>query len=464
MNIIPQLKDIVGNDYVLLTKEDFIPYQKDASYFEGPEPLAIILPKSTEEISKIMKLCNNNDIPVVVRGGGSSLTGSSITTKNCVVLSMVRLDKIIDTNIGDRYIVAEAGVRLDVLNMYLSKFKHFYPPDPASSIAATVGGSIATNAGGLKGVSYGATKEWVLGLECVLADGEIINTGGKVLKRSLGYDLTALMIGNEGTLGIITKAILKIAPMPETIGRIVAYFDSIELAGNAIGSLKNQGVTPLMAEFMDRVSMDAISKTKNISFPKDANYLLLIDISSTNESINKKLNEALEIIKKSNPIEIKVTTDPKEMDVMYQARKGLFSSLLSEKKNIEDSVITMDIVVPASKLPETLKEIKNKIDTSGLKGLIAGHIGDGNVHPTVYANMKESTDKKKINDLMIEIGKIAVRHEGSISAEHGIGLEKKDLLLVEFEEKNTILNIEIMKKIKDIYDPKNILNRGKLLD
>ncbi|MEM3749043.1 MAG: FAD-binding oxidoreductase, partial [Thermoplasmata archaeon] len=406
--------------------------------------------------------CNRDSIPVTVRGGGSSLTGSSIPIEEGIVISMARFDRIIETSIEDRYVVAEAGVKLDNLNLYLSKFKHFYPPDPASSIAATVGGSISTNAGGLRAAMYGATKEWVLGLEVVLPDGTIIQTGGKVLKRSIGYDLTALMIGSEGTLGIITKAILKIAPIPEKYGRIMVYYRSIEEAGKAISALKKNGITPLIAEFMDRISMDSITHTKGIKFPEEAQYLLLIDISSTEESIDRKLKEAYEILKSTELVEIKLTMDPEEMNVMYQARKGLYSSQLSEREKPGEYVIIGDIVVPASRLPYTLKEIRETIEDYGLKVALFGHIGDGNIHANIFADINNDEQMEKVNSFMMDLGRIALRNEGSVSSEHGIGIEKIELLREEYKYKNSIKNIELMRNIKNIFDPKNILNRGKM--
>ncbi|MEM3965684.1 MAG: FAD-binding oxidoreductase, partial [Thermoplasmata archaeon] len=425
-------------------------------------PNAVILPGTSEEVASIMKICNRDSIPVTVRGGGSSLTGSSIPIEEGIVISMARFDRIIETSIEDRYVVAEAGVKLDNLNLYLSKFKHFYPPDPASSIAATVGGSISTNAGGLRAAMYGATKEWVLGLEVVLPDGTIIQTGGKVLKRSIGYDLTALMIGSEGTLGIITKAILKIAPIPEKYGRIMVYYKSIEEAGKAISALKKNGITPLIAEFMDRISMDSITHTKGIKFPEEAQYLLLIDISSTEESIDRKLKEAYEILKSTELVEIKLTMDPEEMNVMYQARKGLYSSQLSEREKPGEYVIIGDIVVPASRLPYTLKEIRETIEDYGLKVALFGHIGDGNIHANIFADINNDEQMEKVNSFMMDLGRIALRNEGSVSSEHGIGIEKIELLREEYKYKNSIKNIELMRNIKNIFDPKNILNRGKM--
>ncbi|MEM4141507.1 MAG: FAD-binding oxidoreductase [Thermoplasmata archaeon] len=454
--------DIVGKENVLTSKEDLLPYTKDASFFTGKLPNAVILPGTSEEVASIMKICNRDSIPVTVRGGGSSLTGSSIPIEEGIVISMARFDRIIETSIEDRYVVAEAGVKLDNLNLYLSKFKHFYPPDPASSIAATVGGSISTNAGGLRAAMYGATKEWVLGLEVVLPDGTIIQTGGKVLKRSIGYDLTALMIGSEGTLGIITKAILKIAPIPEKYGRIMVYYKSIEEAGKAISALKKNGITPLIAEFMDRISMDSITHTKGIKFPEEAQYLLLIDISSTEESIDRKLKEAYEILKSTELVEIKLTMDPEEMNVMYQARKGLYSSQLSEREKPGEYVIIGDIVVPASRLPYTLKEIRETIEDYGLKVALFGHIGDGNIHANIFADINNDEQMEKVNSFMMDLGRIALRNEGSVSSEHGIGIEKIELLREEYRYKNSIKNIELMRNIKNIFDPKNILNRGKM--
>jgi glycolate oxidase len=463
MDIISALKSIVG-EHVLSSKEDLIPYQKDASFYEGVNPLAVVIPRTTEEVSKIMKFCYDNNIEVVTRGGGTSLTGSSILTSKGIMISMERFDKILEAKIEDRYVIVEPGVRIDNLNSYLALYSYFYPPDPASSIAATVGGSIATNAGGLRAAMYGATKEWVLGLEVVLPTGKIVQFGGKILKRTLGYDLTAIMIGSEGTLGIITKAILKIAPLPEQSGRILTYFSTIETAGEAVSELKKNGITPLIAEFMDRYSMDAITKIKKITFPKDAKYLLIIDIASTKESINNKLEESSKILKKFNPIDIQVTTDPVEMDRIYQARKGLYSSQLQERADVNEYVIIGDVVVPTSELPNTLKEASNKIGEYGFKVVLFGHIGDGNIHTNIFADVKDPEKMKKADSLMIEIGKIAIKHGGSVSSEHGIGLEKRVLLIEEFKQKGSLENLEIMKNIKKIFDPKNLLNRGKIFE
>ncbi|MFP3210467.1 MAG: FAD-binding oxidoreductase [Thermocladium sp.] len=464
MSIIDELRKAVGDNHVLTTREDMLPYMRDASYFIGEEPIAVVLPGNTEELSRVVKACYANEVPMYVRGGGTSLTGSSVPMRGGVVISMNRFDKILETSIPDRYVVAEAGVRLDTLNAYLSKFNYFYPPDPASSLAATVGGSLSTNAGGLRGVMYGATKEWVLGMEVVLPTGEVAQFGGRVLKRSIGYDLTALMIGSEGTLGIITKATLKIAPIPRRIGRILVYYESIDAAGRAVAKLKEAGIIPYIAEFMDRISMEAAKKGKGVDYPQEANYMLIIDIASTEESLQKDLESAAEVLKSTSPMSLRITTDPAEMERIYLARKGLYSSLLMERTAPGEKVIIGDIVVPSTEVPATLLDIDNAIRNYGFKVSLFGHIGDGNIHLNIFADTSKENEMRRVSSFLLETGMIAVRHGGSVSAEHGIGLEKKQLLVEEFKARGTLVNLELMRQIKKVFDPKNLLNRGKLFD
>jgi glycolate oxidase len=454
----------ISGEHVLAQKEELVPYLRDASYFVGKFPQAAVLPGSTAEISKIMKLCNQYNMLVTVRGGGSSLTGSSIPAAGGLVISMARMNRIIETKVSDGYVVVEPGVTLDNLNSHLSKFNFFYPPDPGSSIAATVGGTISTNAGGLRAAMYGTTKEWVLGLEVVMPTGDIIETGGKTLKRTKGYDFTALMAGSEGTLGIITKAILKIWPIPEVTGRVMAYFKDIADAGSAISELRSKGVTPYIAEFMDKMSLESIRATRGLDYPPDAEYALIVDIASTLESIDRQLGLAGDVTKSFNPVKVVVTKDPDEMQKMYEARKGLYSSNLSQRDKPEEYAIIGDIVVPPSSLPETLAEVRRAIGDSGLKVPLYGHIGDGNIHANILVDTSNEEQLRRANDFQLELGRIALSHGGSVSGEHGVGIEKKHLLLMEYRERRSEITLELMRKIKATFDPENILNRGKIFD
>jgi glycolate oxidase len=463
MTLLEELRKICGKD-VLTKKEELLPYMRDASYFNGKLPDAVVIATSAEEISRVMKICNELKTPVTIRGGGSALTGSSVPDNGGVVISLARMNRILETRPSDNVVVAEAGMRLDELNVQLNKTGFFYPPDPASSMSATVGGTICTNAGGLRAATYGTTKEWVLGLQVVLPTGEIIETGGYTLKRSKGYDLTGLMIGSEGTLGVITKAILKIWPLPEEIGRILAYFQDIKATGHAVSELKARGVIPYIAEFMDRMSMDSITRTKGMKFPQEAQYLLLVDIASSPESLDRLLESAAGIIRDSKPISLITTKDKAEMQRMYEARKGLYSSSLSQRDSPEQTVVIGDVVVPVSELPDTLEEFRKAADDHRLKVVFFGHIGDGNVHANILADMSSEEVRKRVDDFQLSIGRIALNHGGSVSAEHGIGIEKKELLKMELSARNSEFTVEIMRKLRTAFDPNNILNRGKIFD
>lgn len=454
----------ISRNHVLTKKEELIPFISDASHFKGPIPEAAVLPESSSEVSKVMKLCNQYKMPVTIRGGGSSLTGSSVPADGGLVISMARMNRILETRVSDGYVMVEPGVSIDDLNSHLARFGFFYPPDPASSMAATVGGTISTNAGGLRAAMYGSTKDWVLGLEVVLPTGEVIETGGRTLKRTKGYDLTALMIGSEGTLGVITRAILKIWPLPETTGRVTAYYKSIRAAGDAISELKSKGVILYIAEFMDRLSLESIRKTKGLEYPQDAECLLIVDVASTRESVDRQLESIGQVLKSFDPVKLVITRNSDEMKQIYEARKGLYSASLSLRDKPEDYVIIADIIVPPSSLPETLTEAQRAVEESGLKVSIFGHIGDGNIHANILVDTHNEEQLKNANDFQMELGKIALSHGGSVSAEHGIGLEKKQLILEELRERNSEISIDVMRKIKAVFDPNRILNGGKIFD
>lgn len=463
MNIYESLKTIVG-DHVVSAKEDKIPYQRDASYFVGDEPEFIVMPGTTLELSKVLELCNENRIGVVVRGGGSSLTGACIPKGKTIVISMLRFDKIVETKLEDRYVVVESGVRIEDLNNYLSSFGYFYPPDPASSVVATVGGTINTNAGGLRGVMYGVTKEWILGLEVVLPDGSILNFGGRALKKSLGYDLTSIIIGSEGSLGIITKAILKIWPMPEVTGRILAYFKDIESIGQAVASVKKSGITPYLAEFMDGGSIRTIKADYGLEFTDDTNYMLMIDVASSKLALESDLERTVEILKRLNPLETTVIRDKAISERLLMARKGLYPILLKQRKAKSEYLVIGDVVVPVSAIPAAMQDIDKSIKKHNLQVYLYGHIGDGNIHANIFADPENEEVMKRVDSFQMDIAMIAVKLGGSVSAEHGIGIEKKNLIKMEMDAISSSKNLELMKLIKHVFDPNGILNRGKIFD
>ena len=458
--VISELKHEVGSDTVLTEKEELIPYMNDASYIKGKMPIAVCLPKNADEISKILAICNKYKINVTARSGGTSLTGSSVESFNGVVISTMNLNKILDMDLSSRYVVCEPGVRIDILNSELKKYNFFYPPDPASSRSSTIGGSLSTNAGGLRAVKYGATKEWVLGMEVVLPTGEIIRTGEYTLKRSAGYDLTALLIGSEGTLGIITKAILKIEPLPEATAKIIGFYRDIISVGKSMDTIKSHGITPIIAEFMDHETINSIKKDMNLEIPEYTKYLLMVDIDSPPEALERKLASAKDIMEQFSN-DVTIIRDQKRMDEIYAARKSTYAALLGQRENNNQLIVIGDVIVPSSHLAETLTEIDEFVKKNGLKTTLLGHIGDGNIHANIFMDNTEE-GRKKMAKLQMDIAGVAIRHNGSVSAEHGIGTEKNELLYEEYKQRNSLYTLEVMRMIKKAFDPNNILNRGKI--
>lgn len=448
---------------LILDKRELRKLSTDKSFFRGHMPVAVVRPESTDEVARVLKVCNEGNVGVTVHGGGSSLTGASIPKDKGIALDMSGMDRIIEINIEDRYAVVEPGVVLDDLNKKLSKYGYFYPPDPASSSMATVGGSLSTNAGGLRAVMYGSTKDWVLGTEAVLPNGAVIRTGERTLKRSIGYDLTALLVGSEGTLAVITKAILKIWPKPAAMALAVAYYSRIEDAGNAVGKLKTIGITPLNAEFMDDVSMGFMRRYSGVSFPKDAKYVVFVEIATTKGSIGGTLAAAERILKK-RAISVEAARSKKKADALYSARRQLHVVMTNEASRSKELLMLADVAVPSSRLPDALAEMRSLSRKSGLEVAIFGHIGDGNIHANIFSRIGSKTDTAKTDRLLEEFARVAIRHDGSVSGEHGIGIAKKKLLREEFEMRGTAYNLELMKGIKKVFDPNGILNKGDIFD
>lgn len=460
--ILKEFISVVGKENLLTDEVQKVTYKYDASLFKGDLPEIVILPGTTEEVSRVVTICNNNKIPLVPRGGGTSLTGASVPLKGSIVLSLLRMNKIEETSLEDSYVLADAGVRIDDLNSKLSSYGFFFPPDPASSIAATVGGVIATNAGGLRGAKYGVVKDWVLGIEAVLPTGEILKFGNKTLKHRIGYDLTSLLIGSEGTLAIVTKAYLKIWPLPEKIVRILAYFDDIDKIGEAIVKIHKSGIVPLMAEFIDNNYMNILKKEIKMEVPLGENFVMLLDIDDPPEAIDRHLNKIEEILYSLDAKKIESSSDPDEMENLRSVRKGAGSVLLLMRKKSTETTITSDVVIPPSQLPAFLKEVSIRIKEAHRLAPMLGHVGDGNIHADIFTDQEDPEDLKEAFELNEEIGQLALKHGGSVSAEHGIGLEKKGMLVSEYKYRNSEKALTIMKDIKKLIDPNGIMNPTKI--
>ena len=459
-SVVGELREIVGDKYVLAEPEELYVYSFDASGLPPVKPLAVVLPATTEEVSAVLKLANEKRIPVVPRGGGTGLTGAGIPVEDSIVLDLSRMNKILEINVTSGYVFAEAGVRLDELNAELAKYGYFLPPDPASSSVCTLGGSLAECAGGMRGLKYGTFREWVLALEVVLATGDVLWLGEKVTKCREGYDLVHLFVGSEGTLGIITKAALKIWPLPEKIVRILALFDTAEDAGRAVAEIRGAGLVPLVMEFLDSEVIKLVNKFAGQIIP-EVGAALIIDVDGEAEVVWKHVREIEDILKKCGAVEVKCSDDPKEMERLYLARRAAYPACLRLRPM--PAVLIEDIVVPPEKLPEAVRRIKEIGRKYGRQILTFGHIGDGNIHPIAYTDPADPEHWKKTLECLDEINMMAVELGGAVSGEHGIGILKKEALRMWLERRKSSKALEIMRKIKEVLDPNNILNPGKVI-
>ncbi len=457
------LRRILG-DRARFDSSEIEKYMHDASYLQPERPLAVVFPKSTAEVSRVLRFCNGNGIAMTVRGGGTSLTGACIPAKGGIVMSMERLKRILEINTEDQYAVVQSDVVINDLNKRLGRLGYFYPPDPGSSSVASVGGTIATNAGGLRGVMYGSTKRWVLGVEAVMADGTVIETGSRTMKLSRGYDLTSLLVGSEGTLAVITKAILRIEPSHEKTGSIVAYYRSMGPACEMLYSLRRSNLPVVTAEFMDRKSVGYMGGSLGVDVAHSAKYMIFIGILSSTSSLASDMRLASVLVKKSKPISSRATISPEEVAGEYLSRKELHDIMADEVGSRGLGIIIGDVVVPLSRLALAVRDIERMCALSRLGSAMFGHIGEGNIHLNVFADLGRSRDVAYATRMLRELGRIAIRHGGSVSAEHGIGLEKKQLLKDELAALRSPKELTLMKDIKKAFDPNGILNPGKIFD
>lgn len=450
---VDRLTSIVGSENISTDTLELEVYSRDPTIVRGMAE-AVVWPTDPEQISKIMIFANDTKVPIYPRGAGSSLSGGPVPTKPGIVLSLERMNKILEIDVDNLQFFAEAGVSIREINDALKSHNLFIPPDPASEVACTIGGCVANNAGGIHAVKYGTFEDWVLSLEVVLPTGEIINTGSKTSKSVSGYNLTGLLTGSEGTLAIITKVRAKMDAMPETRMITTAYFKTPEDAGRASFKIMVQGLNPAAIELLDKTTMDTISQYLKMEFPPSG-AMLIIEFDGTRNDIDMRMNKAEQICRDEGVIEVKVSQTEEESEKLWSARKKAFQSLAILGKT---SILIEDITVPISKVPEMLRqihEISNKHDT-----IVPtfGHVGDGNLHPHVLYNEDNKEEYDKAMTATDEIFETAIKLGGTISGEHGVGVLKRKFFPLEHDKKET----ELMKKVKHLFDPNNILNPNKI--
>ncbi len=452
--IIDGLRRIVGKDDVLTKKEDLASYAYDGTSSWVHEPDVVVFPTSTKEVAAILKLANKERVPVTPRGGGTNVSGGSVPIKGGIVLCTTKMNKIVKIDKENMTATVEPGVVLMDLNVALAKEKLFFPPDPQSFFGATLGGVIGENAGGPACVKYGVTKQYVLGLEVVLPTGDVMNVGSLTMKNVQGYDLTMLFTGSEGTLGVITKAFLLLKPMPPAKKTLLAVYDDVAVAGENVYRVLSSGVIPGKIELLDNWVINSIERLAPMGLPKDADAVLIFEVDGIPEAVEKEAKQVEEICRKYGATDVRVAKDQAEADQYWAARRAGFAAVFGAAP----TVMAEDVAVPRTKIPDFIRKVKTLCTSRGLEYNIIGHAGDGNLHPAILTDIKDKKNFEKAEKTMEEIIAYAVEVGGVVSGEHGIGLEKRKFLKTAMDP----MAIKMMKGIKRIVDPNNILNPGKI--
>jgi glycolate oxidase len=453
MERIQELIDIVGEDNFSDRIEDLIPYSYDAS-INVYRPDALIWPETAEQISRIVTLANQKKVPIIPRGAGTSLSGGVIAVNGGIIIDISKMDKIVDIKTEDRYATVQAGVICDDLNTELAKYRFIFPPDPASSSVSTLGGNVATNAGGIKGAKYGTTRDYVLGLEVVIPTGEIMRTGARTMKCVSGYDLPKLFAGSEGTLGIITEVTLKINPIPVHAMTAMATFGRLEDIGHAISeTMTTSNIIPSVMEIIDKVTLRSITENTSMEFPECEAMILTETDGFTMHEVEEQMKVILEIFKKNHPLTIETAKEEKARMDLWTARKGAYATLSRISSGVLD-----DVTVPISKFTDLLVGVQEISKKRGLVIGTYGHAGDGNLHPQILYDTYDPDQVKKMELVESDLFHLAVSLNGTLTGEHGIGLSKADYMGLEHDT----VELEVMKKIKRALDPNNIMNPGKM--
>lgn len=449
-----RLAEIVGEENFKDSKVNLLTYSYDASTQYQALPDAVISPRNTQEISEIVKICNEYKIPIIPRGSGTNLAAGTCPTSGGIVLVFNHMNKIIEIDESNLTITVQPGVITQTLINEVEKRGLFYPPDPSSMKISTIGGNLSENSGGLRGLKYGVTRDYVLGLEVVLPNGDIIRTGGKLAKDVAGYDLTRLFVGSEGTLGIITEATLKLIPKPEYKKTMLAQYDSIEAAAQTVSAIIANKIIPATLEFLDKSTLQVVEDFAKIGLPTDVEAVLLIEQDGSKEVVERDIAKIEKICKQEKAIKVEVANSEEHAYKLKEARRTALSALA----RLKPTTILEDATVPRSEIANMVKAINEIANKYNVKICTFGHAGDGNLHPTCVTDIRDEDEMKRVEQAFDEIFKKAISFGGTITGEHGVGEVKAPYL----EMKLGKAGIEIMKRLKETFDPNQIMNPGKI--
>lgn len=451
--LVKALRAIVGRENVLDGLVDLQTYEYDA-YGERSLPRAVVFVRSTAEVAAVVKLLGGEGVPFVARGYGTNVSGGSLAPAGGVVIEMGRMNQVLEIDIPDRCVTVQPGIFTLDISTALAPYGYYYAPDPASQRASSVGGNIAENAGGPHCFKYGVTTNHVLGLEVVLPDGEVVWLGGKNA-YPLGLDLAGVFVGSEGTLGIVTAAVLRILKVPETVKTMLAAFATLEDAGNVVSAIVAAGLVPATLEMMDGRTVRAVEDALACGYPRDAGAVLLIELDGLKDGMDDAAEEIAALCREHGALDVRVARDEAERADLWRGRQGSFPSITSLAPNY----MSLDGTVPRTRLPEMLRRVAALAADRGLEVFCTLHAGDGNLHPCFLYDGADEEAKRKAEEASMAVLRICADLGGTVSGEHGIGVEKLEAMHFVFGADD----LRAQWFVKEVFDPRGLCNPGKLL-
>lgn len=449
--IVARLQSVLPDDAVIHDPTETRAYECDALTAYRCPPLAAVLPSTTEEVAAVLKVCHEEGVPVIPRGSGTSLAGGALPTSDSVILGIARMNGVLETNYADRIIRVQSGRTNLSVTGAVEEEGFFYAPDPSSQLACAIAGNIAMNSGGAHCLKYGVTTNNLLGVTLVMMDGTVTEIGGAHMDAGR-YDLLGLICGSEGQLGVVTEATLRILPKPEGARPVLIGFNDNEVAGACVADIIKAGVLPVAIEFMDRLCIETTEKFANAGYP-DCEALLIVEVEGSDAEIDAQLSVIMDIARRHDPVELRQSKSPQESANIWLGRKSAFGAI----GQIND-YMCLDGTIPVSSLPHVLKRIGEMTEEYGLQVGNVFHAGDGNMHPLILFDANKPGDLEKCEEFGAEILKLCVEVGGCLTGEHGVGIEKRDLMYAQFKPED----LEIQMAVKDVFDPKWLLNPAKV--
>ena len=452
-SFVRKLRDELATEAVLVDPHHVLAYECDASTAFKSTPDAVVLPQSTDEVAAVVRLCGLHDVPFVARGAGTGLSGGATPSEGGVVISLTSMNEILELDVANRLALCQTGIINLEITGRVAQHGLYFAPDPSSQSSCTLGGNIAENSGGPHCLKYGATTVHVLGLTVVLPDGEIVHLGGP--RDSVGYDLVGLFVGSEGTFGIATEALIRLMPTPETVKTLLAPFSSMEAACGAVSDIVALGIVPAALEMLDRLTIEVVEAgVARAGYPKDAEAVLLVELDGARDGMARMEREIREVCQRRGAVSVSVARDEEERARLWLGRKAAFGAM----GRLSTDLYVQDGVVPRSRLPEVLVKVAEIAERYNIKVANVFHAGDGNLHPCIPYDGRDSDERERVLEAGREILELCVAVGGTISGEHGIGAEKSSYMGLLFSE----ADLNLMQALRDVWNPRGLCNPGKL--